>query len=313
MELQVEIEEDCHSAADLSWHIRNTIGIGVGLGDRPLVLRAFCFSPGYPMDVVARNPNAFRNITHHVTLAHGGQSDLPPSLMHDQLSDPNTVTELLSQFNTRGWAVLRLNETQRSRLESARWHSNVFFAKETAAKQSFVKKEPGKPSAGWGGVENSERRESFTFHPHWANDDTAGWYSSSPEWTASAVDVHELVDSIGMDVLIAVGTKMGLTEEWLRKLVDPHSKSVPWSHGSFLKYFMYTMGGGATPCCPEHADHSLLTVSLCSQVPELAVLDRLTGKWIMVEENADELDIIVFPGYYLSMLTCGYLHAPLHR
>ena len=92
---------------------------------------------------------------------------------------------------------------------------------------------------------------------------------------------------------------------YLRNLQRPHSECA--------RYFMYTMGGGATPCCPEHADHSILTVSLCSEVPELAVLDKLTGEWVMVEEDADELDIIVFPGYYLSFLTCGYVHAPLHR
>ena len=157
------------------------------------MLRAFCCSPGYPMDVVARNAKAFRQNTegtmaYHVIEPPGGDATLPPSLPYDQLHLPAVADQMLSQLNTRGWAVLKLGENMRGRLAKARKNALDFFTWEDTAKRTVSMKGNG-PSAGWGGVLRTERRENFTYNPYYTEKDRLGWIEDHPNWMASVMDV----------------------------------------------------------------------------------------------------------------------------
>ena len=70
---------------------------------------------------------------------------------------------------------------------------------------------------------------------------------------------------------------------------------------------------GAGVLFDEHTDSSFVTIALCSLVPGLQIQATDTGEWCLPEQNRDSLDVIVFVGEFMQVLTKSAFKAAVHR
>jgi len=127
-------------------------------------------------------------------------------------------------------------------------------------------------------------------------------------------DYLEFMYNFSKECLAFIATEMGWPPEHLYQLIDDKPLSSGQLANSVLGGFQYYGGKELGVSTAEHQDLGLLTILPRSNIAALEIYDfDQTGKWINIENQLQENELLVMFGETLTLITNGKLIPATHR
>jgi isopenicillin N synthase-like dioxygenase len=229
---------------------------------------------------------------------------------------------LCASLRERSFAVVKLPESERETISDFNRSCTCFFGLEQKIKQKLAG-DLRHVNGQLVGYQQNEDREFLETRMD-SDGDPLPLIPSKivPGYEQSAAEVYKMMTILGREVLSAIARSLCIDPQVFLSAVDVPGEMT----ASVLRICHYgkKMEGSEQASAPkgsdssavafgEHTDSSFVTLALCSLVPGLQIKASDTNTWCLPEENRDSLDVIVFVGEFMQVLTKSAYKAAVHR